>query len=148
MLASQAMCFNVFAPLADDLALATEVLRPVLDGLSAVRSIAFEYTPPRDIFGDQSATGGVDCDLRVDADWNDGARAVITIETKFVEPEFSRCAFRKQSRLKPGKNGMPRPYCPDAVANPAASLPLRRAEGLPLLGPDAWARDARGEPRT
>jgi hypothetical protein len=120
MLSSQAMCFNVFAPLADDLDLAYEVLQPFLPGLRAVHNINFEYTPPNDVFGDQTGLGGVDCDLLVEAELQDGAGAVVTIETKFVEPEFSICGFRR-----PGRKAKGQPVCPDGVpvrANPRACL--------------------------
>jgi hypothetical protein len=121
MLSSQAMCFNLFAPLALDLALATDVLGRVIDGLSSVRAFAFEYTPLPDIFGDQSARGGVDCDLRIDGTWTDGQPALVTIETKFVEPEFSACAFRDPKRLKAKNPNSPPPYCADTVGDAASS---------------------------
>lgn len=95
MLSSQAMCFNVFTPLARGPELATRLLAPHVPGLKSVRSIAFEYTPAPDVFKAQSALGGVDCDLLIEADWNDGQLGVIAVETKFVEPEFSTCGFRK-----------------------------------------------------
>lgn len=95
MLSSQAMCFNIFGPLAEDLPLATSVLATVLPGLQAVTGVQFEFTPPVDIFRDQTGRGGVDCDLLVDAVWQDGERAVVVIETKFVETEFSVCGFTK-----------------------------------------------------
>ncbi|MDQ3036508.1 MAG: hypothetical protein M3Y87_29185 [Myxococcota bacterium] len=107
MLASQAMCFNLFAPLAADLDLAGAVLGPLLD-LATVRAIAIEHTPARDIFGDQSGRGGVDCDVLIDATARDGAAVLVTIETKFVEPDFSVCGFRNGKRLVEG-----RPFCPD-----------------------------------
>jgi hypothetical protein len=110
MLSSQAMCFNVFSPLALDFGLAATVLAPFFSGLEEVRSIAFEYTPAQAVFGDQSGQGGVDCDLLVDAVWADGSKAVITIETKFVEPEFSSCGFRKAGRRAKGQ-----PICPDDI---------------------------------
>jgi len=103
MLSSQAMCFNVFSPLARDLGLAAVVLRPFFSPLAEVRSVAFEYTPANSVFGDQTGHGGVDCDLLIDAVWDDGSKAVITIETKFVEPEFSNCGFRKPGRLAKGQ---------------------------------------------
>jgi hypothetical protein len=110
MLSSQAMCFNVFSPLASDLGLAARVLGPFFPGMAEIRSIAFEYTPSNSVFGDQSGRGGVDCDLLVDGLWDDGSNAVITIETKFVEPEFSNCSFRKPGRAAKGKA-----ICPDDV---------------------------------
>lgn len=110
MLSSQAMCFNLFTPMAHDLQLATKVLRPFFPSLKLVREIHFEYTPPNDIFGDQTGLGGVDCDLMIEAEWNDGTRAIITIETKFVETEFSICGF-----CKPGRKSKGQPVCPGDV---------------------------------
>jgi hypothetical protein len=110
MLSSQAMCFNIFAPLASDLDLATEVLAPLIPGLTAVRSITIEYTPPKALFRDQSARGGVDCDILIEAAWDDGASAIVVIETKFVEPEFSVCGFRKT-----GREGNGQLVCPKEV---------------------------------
>jgi hypothetical protein len=111
MLSSQAMCFNLFAPLAEDLELASAVLSQVLPRISKVTSIQFEYTPPNDIFGDQTGRGGVDCDLLVEGTGPDGAAVVVVIETKFVEPEFSTCGFRA-----PGRSAKGQPVCPDDVA--------------------------------
>jgi hypothetical protein len=70
----------------------------------------FEYTPPNEVFGDQTGQGGVDCDLLVEGVSSDGAGVVVAIETKFVEPEFSTCGFRKTDRKAKGQ-----PTCPDDV---------------------------------
>jgi hypothetical protein len=110
MLSSQAMCFNLFSPLAGDLELAAKILKPFFPKLAKVWAIAFEHTPANSIFGDQTGRGGVDCDLLVDAVWADGLSAVIAIETKFVEPEFSNCGFRK-----PGRSAKGQAICPDDV---------------------------------
>lgn len=109
MLASQPMAFNVFGPLASDLELAGRVLAPLVPGLRAVRSMAFEHTPAPDVFRDQSALGGVDCDVFIEATFTDGEAAVIAIETKFVEKEFSRCGHRTAAKAKVGR------ACPDDV---------------------------------
>jgi hypothetical protein len=110
MLSSQAMCFNIFAPLAQDLVLAAEVMSPLLPELVAVRGIEIEYTPSNAIFRDQSGLGGVDCDLLLDVELYGGVRAVIAIETKLVEPDFSICGFRKPGRAAKGL-----PVCPEDV---------------------------------
>jgi hypothetical protein len=120
MLASQAMCFNLFAPLQRDLELATRVLRRIVPDLTDVTKLEFEYTPSRDVFNDQSRFGGVDCDLLIEARLTSGERAVIAVETKFVEREFSICGFRKPGRSKHGK-----PVCP-----PDAHLSTDRRECL------------------
>lgn len=109
MLSSQAMCFNLFGPLADDLDLATKVLAAVVPGLVRVRSVAIEYTPDADVFGDQSGRGGVDCDVLVEATFSTGENVVV-IETKFVEEAFSTCGFRRA-----GRAGRGQVVCPDDV---------------------------------
>lgn len=102
MLSSQAMCFNLFAPLAEDPDLAAAVLVRFLPGLTRVRAIAIEHTPSADVFGDQTGRGGVDCDVLVEASFGDDA-AVVVIETKFVEEGFSACGFRRAGRAARGK---------------------------------------------
>lgn len=109
MLSSQAMCFNVFAPLSSRLELAARVLEPFIAGLEAVSAIHIEYTPAGDVFGDQTGRGGVDCDVLVEAR-TDAGPTVQVIETKFVEPEFSKCGFRKPARAEKQQ-----PVCPDDV---------------------------------
>lgn len=110
MLSSQAMCFNVFAPLSTRLALAGEALRPFVPALAEVKSIEIEHTPASDIFNDQSGRGGVDCDLLLEGTNTSGEPLVVVIETKFVEPEFSVCGFRKSGRAEKGQD-----VCPDDV---------------------------------
>jgi|GEM_PF-729683 len=108
MLASQAMCFNLFGPLAssdEGRKLAAVVLARFVPGLTAVRSILIEHTPDADIFRDQSGPAGVDCDVLVEFDDEDGACGVLVIETKLVESTFSRCGHRKGSE----------PACPSNV---------------------------------
>jgi len=110
MLSSQAMCFNVFAPLSNRPELATQVLLPFITGLQSVSAIHIEHTPTADIFGDQTGRGGVDCDLLIEGRTH-GGRLVQVVEIKFVEPEFSVCGFRKPGRAKKGQE-----ICPDYVA--------------------------------
>jgi hypothetical protein len=103
MLSSQAMCFNVFAPLATRLDLAAEVLRPFISGLLEITALHIEYTPARDVFRDQTGLGGVDCDVLIEG-WTEQGRLVQIIETKLVEPEFSVCGFRKPGRAAKGQD--------------------------------------------
>ena len=107
MLSSQAMAFNIFAPLANDLSLATRVLGAFIPELTAVRSITIEYTPAVDLLRDQSSVGGVDCDLLIEATFRGEVEAIVVIETKFVEPELSRCDFRKPKRVRSGQTVCP-----------------------------------------
>jgi hypothetical protein len=110
MLSSQAMAFNLFAPLAFDLDLASSVLAPLVAGLARVSAITIEHTPAADVFNDQSGKGGVGCDVLIEAVFTDGAAAVIVVETKFVEPEFSICGFRRPGRAAKGQF-----VCPEDV---------------------------------
>jgi hypothetical protein len=110
MLSSQAMAFNIFAPLANDLSLATEALLPFVPNLTTIRAITLEYTPAASVFRDQSGRGGVDCDVLIDATVSGDVLAVIVIETKFVETELSTCSFRK---TKKANQALKR--CPDDV---------------------------------
>ena len=110
MLSSQAMCLNVFAPLANEPLLAASALRPFFPGLRTIESIEIEHTPAAEVFGDQSGRGGVDCDVLIEARDAQDAPWTIVMETKFVEPEFSICGFRKAGRAKRGKV-----TCPDDV---------------------------------
>lgn len=123
MLSSQAMAFNLFAPLGTRLGLAAEVLRSFVPGLATVTSIEIEHTPPGDVFNDQTGRGGVDCDLFVEGTNAAGEGLVLVIETKFVEPEFSICGFKKSGRAEKGQD-----VCPDDVpvrVNRAACLYAR-----------------------
>lgn len=109
MLSSQAMCFNLFAPLASRLDVATDVFMPFIDGLRKVTGIQIEYTPARDVLGDQSGNVGVDCDLLLEGQTAQG-KLVQVIETKFVEPGFSVCGYRKAGRARKNQE-----VCPDDV---------------------------------
>jgi len=123
MLSSQAMCFNLFAPLSTRLSLAGDILRPFVSGLAEVRSIEIEHTPPGDIFNDQSGRGGVDCDLLIEGTNAGGEPLLLVIETKFVEPEFSVCGFKRPGRAEKGQD-----VCPDDVpvrSNRGACLYVR-----------------------
>lgn len=110
MLSSQAMCFNLFAPLQSRLDLAANVLREFIPGLATVKEITIEYTPDPTVFGDQTGRGGVDCDVLIEGKTVSGDGMVIVIETKFVEPHFSSCGFRKSGRAAKGLD-----VCPEDV---------------------------------
>jgi hypothetical protein len=97
LLSSQAMGFNIFAPMTpgpESLVDATTVLQSCWPGIAQVHRISLEYTPRSDPFGDQSARGGVDADVRIDFRHQDGRRGILLVETKFVETGFSACAYR------------------------------------------------------
>ena len=111
MLSSQAMCFNIFAPLSERRDLAAQILAVWIPDLKSVESISIEHTPDRDVFSDQTGRGGVDCDLLVEGISTNDEKLVLVMETKFVEPEFSVCGFRKLGRAEEGKV-----VCPDDVS--------------------------------
>lgn len=97
MLSSQAMCFNLFAPLNNPEGhdILGRALGKFVGEMGTIRNIQFEYTPSDDVFQDQSGVGGVDCDLLIEYGTGNGPTGLLAIETKFVEQEFSRCGFRK-----------------------------------------------------
>jgi hypothetical protein len=101
MLSSQAMCFNIFEPLNHDKLLCKKVLSNFIPDIFAVNSLAIEYTPAKNIFQDQSGKTGVDCDILIEATNIDSKPIIIVIETKFVEPEFSICGYRKSTHKNP-----------------------------------------------
>ncbi|UPU37821.1 hypothetical protein M1B72_08970 [Geomonas paludis] len=107
MLSSQAMCFNIFEPLNQDKDLCRRVLKEFIPEITEVRTISIEYTPDNGIFQDQSVRGGVDCDVLLEAVGADGNAMVIVIETKFVEPEFSACGYKKAGRKVVCPNDVP-----------------------------------------
>lgn len=108
LLASQAMCFNIFAPLAaarQEHLDATKILQTCWPGIKDITEIRLEYTPRNNPLGDQSAKAGVDADVRIDFRHQDGRRGILLIETKFVEPDFSHCGYRKPGRPHPCPEG-------------------------------------------
>lgn len=110
MLSSQAMCFNIFTLLNLQKEIAATVLSPFFPELHKVSEIEIEFTPNQDIFGDQSTFGGVDSDVLVRGETFERQTMIILLETKFVEPEFSICGFRKAGREKHKK-----PVCPEDI---------------------------------
>lgn len=99
MLASQAMCFNLFVPLNRNKKLASMFFEQLLGDVSEItENIEYEYTPSKLIFNDQSGKGGVDCDALLTYKNKQGNSSILVIETKYVEPEFSICGFRKYNQ--------------------------------------------------
>jgi hypothetical protein len=114
MLSSQAMCFNIFGNLRSDegLGIAAKALRRFVPTIQEVKQVHLEYTPANAIFGDQSGRGGVDCDVLIEYSTVTGG-GLLTIETKFVEEEFSVCGFRKRAgTARPGLSSCPDSTCP------------------------------------
>jgi hypothetical protein len=84
LLSSQALTLNLLAPLAIDLALATQIFRTLLPGfVDQVRSIRFEHSPGRfeaSYFGDGTAL-----DALIEVVTPEGEIAVAAIEVKLTE---------------------------------------------------------------
>jgi hypothetical protein len=84
MLSSQPMCFNLFAPLADDLDLATRCLQALLPGaVRRVTGVEVEHTPrpKQGYLGD-----GTSLDALIRYEDAQGARCFLGVETKLHEP--------------------------------------------------------------
>ncbi|MBF0548080.1 MAG: hypothetical protein HQM08_26820 [Candidatus Riflebacteria bacterium] len=96
LLSSQAMCFNLFFPLQSRLNLLTHCLKHEIPEVNHVNSLCLEFTPPNEILGDQAGFSGVDCDALIRYNRTDGKTGIVVIETKYVEREFSNCAFRRK----------------------------------------------------
>lgn len=116
MLSSQAMCFNLFVPLNSNKKYATVFFNQLLGDCQAItHDIEIEYTPSKTIFNDQSGKGGVDCDALLQYKNDKEQNLLLVIETKYVEPEFSVCGFRKNEFNKQKKK---RDLCPiDTIVN-------------------------------
>jgi len=117
MLASQAMCFNLFVPLNLNKKYASAFFNQLLGDCQAITGyIEIEYTPSKTMFNDQSGKGGVDCDALLQYKNDKGQNSLLVIETKYVEPEFSICGFRKNEFNKQKKK---RDLCPvDTIVDP------------------------------
>jgi len=100
LLSSQAMCFNLFVPLNRDKQLAARLFNSFIGDIHSIDTdIAYEHTPSKSIFNDQSGKGGVDCDALVRyTGTQNGEKGLIVIETKYVETEFSQCGFRESDQ--------------------------------------------------
>ena len=117
MLSSQAMSFNLFVPLNLNKEYATAFFNQLLGDCQAITNdIEIEYTPSKAIFNDQSGKGGVDCDALLQYTNDKGRNSLLVIETKYVEPEFSICGFRKNELIKTEEK---RDLCPaGTIVNP------------------------------
>jgi len=138
MLSSQAMCFNIFAPLARDLELAARVLGQVIPGVREVAGIEIEYTPSNDIFDDQTGRGGVDCDVLIDATLN-GGTAVIAIETKLRRAGVQSLRFLPAGPSCQAPGGLPGRH---RARGRVRGLFVLGAQGVPLLGPHLGRRQS------
>ncbi len=110
MLSSQPMCFNLFAPLVDDLDLATTLGRALLPGeIERVTRVEIEWNPePRfEYLDDRTAF-----DAFVEYTRPDGSSAFVGIETKLTEPfsqqHYDNEAYRRWMRADES------PWKPDA----------------------------------
>ena len=90
LLSSQPMCFNLWAPLAHDLALATRLVRalPGLPESLRVTRVIIEHEPDKKSHLDD----GTAFDAFIDYELPDGQRGFVGVETKLTEP-FSQHAY-------------------------------------------------------
>ena len=90
MLSSQPMCFNLFAPLVDDVELAARLMRVLLpDEIGLVNKVQLEYAPEpaKNYLNDRTAF-----DAFVSYTRSDGLPGFVGIETKLIEP-FSQKVY-------------------------------------------------------
>jgi len=109
--ASQTACFNLFVPLAQDLALASCCFSRLLGKQVSVQHVEIEFTPNtcRDIagfewqeeesLGDQEGPKGTDADVAVFYRDQAGQRGVLLIEFKLLEAAFSCCSSYREKAL-------------------------------------------------
>lgn len=107
MLASQACCFNLFAPLKkeENKNLRNDLFSKLLKKKVTVSSIEIEFTPTiEESIGDQSTFRGTDSDLAVSYETEQGKKGIILMEFKYIEDKFSVCSsYRtKNGKLKDG----------------------------------------------
>lgn len=117
-LASQACCFNLFAPLKIPKykLLANKLFSRLLNKEVTVSKIEIEFTPNQnESLGDQSKFGGTDSDVAVFYNYGN-KKGIILIEFKYIENEFSVCS---SYRRKNGKNQTTniRPLCNENFYN-------------------------------
>lgn len=142
--ASQACCFNLFVPLATDLALASAVFSGLMDQSVTVDHIELEFTPNRlgelsgyelsdrdESLGDQSGSGGTDADVAVFYRAHTG-RGVLLMEFKYIEAEFSTCGSSNSSNRK--RRARLRPLCDSREFLSVVSEARRDEAGHALCG--------------
>lgn len=116
MLSSQPMCFNLFAPLVRDNALASRLLQAV-PGLEVARvlSVAIEHAPhpAREYLAD-----GTSFDAFIEYEHRDGRRAFVGIETKLTDT-FSQTVCDTPAYRR-WMGGPASPWRPDAAARVCA----------------------------
>jgi len=112
MLSSQPMCFNLFGPLANDLALAHRLLSPIVaEDVGEVTRVALEWAPePANAYlGDRTAF-----DAFIEYRTTDGRLCALGIETKLTESfsanEYDGDGYRRWMRVADA------PWRPDAVS--------------------------------
>lgn len=91
MLSSQPMCFNLFAPLAMNLNLATKLVSamPGFETVLKVTSVKLEYAPPKE----NMLNDGTSFDAWIEFYRDNGQYGFIGIETKLTEP-FSQKEYQ------------------------------------------------------
>jgi len=115
MVASQPCCFNLFAPLWRNRALADVLFSNLLGSSVHVEHLEIEFTPNTwaglpgferiadESIGDQSPLGGTDADVAVFYQKESGERGVVLIEFKYIEAEFSLCSsYKNKTAIRTG----------------------------------------------
>lgn len=142
--ASQPCCFNLFVPLARDLALASRVFSELMAAPVNVDHIELEFTPNQlrllpgyelaerdESLGDQSGWGGTDADLAVF--YRAGSfRGVLLLEFKYIEAEFSSCGSYTTQNAQ--RKALLRPLCDSREFVALVTEPRRGEGGRPLCG--------------
>lgn len=94
LLTSQALCFNYFVPLQNDLALASRILSNLFPFIDKCIELEIEYTPPN-YLNDQGRKYGVDADVAIRFQHIDSTTGILLLEVKYTEQSFSRCSHRE-----------------------------------------------------
>lgn len=110
--ASQPCCFNLFTPLKNRLPLASKLFSILLNKEVTVNEIVIEFTPEKrqdydETIGDQLKVGGTDADVAIFYNYENSKRAVLLLEFKYIESEFSICSSYQNKNGKV-KDGIPK----------------------------------------
>ncbi len=99
MLSSQPMCFNLFGPLVQDHALATQLARALWgEHIAQVTDVRIEWAPePRQEYLDDNTS----FDAFIEYRDTDGGLGFVAIETKLTEPFSQRLDDRPSYRRSP-----------------------------------------------
>ena len=93
LLSSQAMCVNVFFPLRHHLEILGVFLSQYFNDILEVINLDFEYTGPRNYFGERGGRGQNRTSSDLAVMWLDIEKSprMLLLEFKFTEPDFGQC---------------------------------------------------------